>query len=89
MLENSYQLYCNPGSPRPAGMKRPLPPGMKRFAVMHVCHRTLMPVQETYGKKDAVKWWVRWRVFYLACSELFAYDSGNQWGVGHFVFAKK
>jgi cyclopropane-fatty-acyl-phospholipid synthase len=30
-----------------------------------------------------------WRLFYLACSELFAYRGGEEWGVGHFRFVKK
>ncbi|KAF9478790.1 S-adenosyl-L-methionine-dependent methyltransferase [Pholiota conissans] len=28
----------------------------------------------------------RFRVFYMACSELFKMDGGNQWGVGHYLF---
>jgi cyclopropane-fatty-acyl-phospholipid synthase len=31
---------------------------------------------------------VRWRLFYLACSELFAFNGGQEWGVGHYVFVK-
>ena len=30
---------------------------------------------------QALKWFVYWRLFYLACSELFAYRGGNEWGV--------
>jgi cyclopropane-fatty-acyl-phospholipid synthase len=29
----------------------------------------------------------RWRLFVLACSEMFGHDEGRQWGVGHFLFA--
>lgn len=29
----------------------------------------------------------RWRMFFLAVAELFNYDSGRQWGVGHYLFA--
>jgi cyclopropane-fatty-acyl-phospholipid synthase len=42
-----------------------------------------------YGPGQGVKWYVYWRLFYLACSELFAFRGGEQWGVGHYLFAKK
>ena len=45
--------------------------------------------QETYGKDQALKWFVYWRLFYLACSELFAYEGGERWGVCHYLFQKK
>lgn len=45
-------------------------------------------LQATYGA-DAQKWWVYWRLFYLACSELFNYSKGEEWGVGHYLFEKK
>lgn len=32
---------------------------------------------------------LRRRLFYLACSELFAYRGGEEWGVGHYRFTKK
>ena len=42
---------------------------------------------KTYGK-DAKLWFQRWRIFYLACSELFAYNRGHEWLVVHYLFTK-
>ena len=41
-----------------------------------------------YGK-DTKLWIQRWRLFYIACSELFAYNCGNEWLVMHYLLAKK
>jgi cyclopropane-fatty-acyl-phospholipid synthase len=51
--------------------------------------RVYKVLAETYGASQATVWFNRWRMFYIACSELFAYDRGNEWGVGHYVFQKK
>jgi len=49
----------------------------------------IMPLfEETYGKDKAVKWWVYWRLFYLACAELWNYNGGNEWIVSHYLFHK-
>ena len=45
-------------------------------------------LEETYGADQALRWWNRWQVFYLACSELFNYGDGEEWGVGHYLFEK-
>jgi len=45
--------------------------------------------QNCYGKKDAKIWLQRWRIFYMACSELFAYNDGEEWLVMHYLFAKQ
>ena len=36
-----------------------------------------------YGS-DASVWYHRWRLFFLACEELFGYRDGREWGVGHY-----
>ncbi len=41
-----------------------------------------------YGSESANRWFHRWRMFYLACSELFGYQNGNQWWVSHYLFGK-
>ena len=49
----------------------------------------LQPLFEnTYGK-DAAIWWQRWRIFFMACAELFGYAEGQEWVIGHFLFKKK
>ena len=49
----------------------------------------IMPLfEETYGKDQAVKWWVYWRLFYLACAELWNYNQGNEWMVSHYLLHK-
>nr|WP_235205373.1 cyclopropane-fatty-acyl-phospholipid synthase family protein [Oleiagrimonas soli] len=42
---------------------------------------------ETYGD-DARLWHQRWRMFWMACAELFGYDHGQQWIVGHYRFVR-
>ena len=50
----------------------------------------IMPILETtYGKKEGVHWFNRWRMFYLSCSELFGYKDGNEWYVAHYLFKNK
>lgn len=49
----------------------------------------IMPLfEETYGKDNALKWWVYWRIFYMACAELWGYKNGNEWMVSHYLFEK-
>ncbi|MCF7999955.1 MAG: cyclopropane-fatty-acyl-phospholipid synthase family protein [Methylovulum sp.] len=43
---------------------------------------------ETYGSDQALTWWVRWRVFFMSCAELFGYDHGSEWFVGHYCFER-
>ncbi|MBL8996112.1 MAG: class I SAM-dependent methyltransferase [Gemmatimonadetes bacterium] len=37
---------------------------------------------------DANRWYHRWRMFFLACEELFGYAEGTEWGVGHYRLAR-
>jgi len=41
-----------------------------------------------YGSQ-APLWHQRWRMFWMACAELFGYRAGNEWLVGHYLFAKR
>lgn len=45
--------------------------------------------EKTYGgKKEALKWWVFWRIFYMSCAELWGFNQGEEWIVSHYLFAK-
>ncbi|HXC05945.1 MAG TPA: cyclopropane-fatty-acyl-phospholipid synthase family protein [Bacteroidia bacterium] len=44
--------------------------------------------ETTYGKDQALKWWVYWRIFYMACAELWGYRQGEEWMVSHYLFHK-
>jgi cyclopropane-fatty-acyl-phospholipid synthase len=48
-------------------------------------HRdALLPVLESvYGRGEARIWFQRWRLFFLACSELFRFRGGEEWFVTH------
>ncbi|MFH1600183.1 MAG: cyclopropane-fatty-acyl-phospholipid synthase family protein [Pseudomonadota bacterium] len=41
-----------------------------------------------YGSEDARRWSQRWRMFWMACAELFGYEDGRQWLVAHYRFRK-
>ena len=42
----------------------------------------------TYGERDSTRWWVYWRVFYMACAELWGFRGGQEWLVSHYLFGK-
>jgi len=44
---------------------------------------------ECYGEEQASLWIQRWRMFFMACAELFDYDDGQEWYVGHYLFGKR
>lgn len=44
-------------------------------------------LRQAYGDA-APLWFQRWRMFWMACAELFGYDGGREWMVAHYRFAK-
>jgi cyclopropane-fatty-acyl-phospholipid synthase len=53
----------------------------QRDAVMAV-------LRQAYGAAAAALWFQRWRMFWMACAELFGYDGGQQWLVAHYRFER-
>lgn len=41
-----------------------------------------------YGDQ-ASRWFNRWRIFFMACEELWALDHGTQWIVSHYLFDRR
>ncbi len=57
------------------------------LARMDGARHTLWPILEaTYGAAEAPRWWMRWRLFFLSCAELFGYEHGREWWVSHYLF---
>jgi cyclopropane-fatty-acyl-phospholipid synthase len=49
----------------------------------------VMPIlEETYGRDQADRWRMRWRIFFMACEELFAYNGGSEWYVSHYLLKR-
>jgi cyclopropane-fatty-acyl-phospholipid synthase len=59
------------------------------LANMDATAPVLRPVlAATYGPEELTRWWVRWRVFFMACAELFGFAGGREWLVAHYLFEK-
>ena len=50
--------------------------------------RVLGVLAQAYGRDLAPLWFQRWRMFFMACAELFGYDHGQQWLVAHYRFVR-
>jgi cyclopropane-fatty-acyl-phospholipid synthase len=59
------------------------------LARMDAARDELLPlIRETYGEEQQTRWWTYWRVFFMACAELWGYRNGEEWIVSHYRFRK-
>lgn len=49
----------------------------------------LAVLRESYGQDTAALWFQRWRMFWMACAELFGYARGQEWLVAHYRFERR
>ncbi len=56
----------------------------------HDRHRDeiLAILENAYGPQQAKLWNQRWRMFWMACAELFGYANGSEWLVAHYRFVR-
>ncbi len=48
--------------------------------------QVLAPV---YGEAKVQQWMQRWRIFFMACAELFGLNQGQEWFVSHYLFSRQ
>lgn len=44
---------------------------------------------DTYGADAASLWHQRWRMFWMACAELFGFNDGDEWLLAHYRFTRR
>jgi len=43
---------------------------------------------QAHGVHETQRWWAYWRVFFMACAELWGYAGGEEWMVSHYRFVR-
>ena len=55
--------------------------------LVNMAENGLLP--DVYGLEDAGRWLQRWRIFLMACAELWGYRDGRQWIVSRYLLKKQ
>jgi cyclopropane-fatty-acyl-phospholipid synthase len=57
---------------------------------MDTCREDILPILATvYGADEGPRWFQRWRIFFMACAELWGFRGGQEWYVSHYLFDKR
>jgi cyclopropane-fatty-acyl-phospholipid synthase len=60
------------------------------LANMDKHRQEILPImQQVYGAADAERWFQRWRIFFMACAELWGYRGGREWLVSHYLLKNR
>jgi len=60
------------------------------LANMDARRERILPIlSATYGADRAEQWFQRWRIFFMACAELFGLNDGREWYVAHYLFGRR
>jgi len=52
--------------------------------------KDIFPIfREVYGERRAARWFQRWRIFFMACAELWGFRNGTEWLVSHYRLSKR
>jgi len=51
-------------------------------------NEVMQVLTDTYGPALAPLWFQRWRMFWMACAELFGHADGQVWQVAHYRFVR-
>jgi cyclopropane-fatty-acyl-phospholipid synthase len=50
----------------------------------------ILPVlARVYGSREAARWFQRWRIFFMACAELWGFRKGQEWLVSHYRMRRR